>query len=90
VLDSPLRVDFFKPQTNINTDNRGTSEHLQPTPEFYKDQITKHTIKMAALKAFAPPPPPKSALGYYRVLAPNAAVKVSPLCLGAMNFGESW
>lgn len=33
---------------------------------------------------------PKSALGYYRNLAPSAAVRVSPLCLGAMNFGEKW
>jgi len=24
------------------------------------------------------------------MLSPNAAVRVSPLCLGAMNFGESW
>ncbi|KAJ5737742.1 uncharacterized protein N7483_002867 [Penicillium malachiteum] len=37
-----------------------------------------------------PAPPPKSFLGRYRLLAPTAAVKVSPLCLGAMNFGESW
>jgi len=40
--------------------------------------------------AFAPPPPPKTALGYYRMLAPNASVRVSPLCLGAMNFGDEW
>lgn len=24
------------------------------------------------------------------MLAPNASVRVSPLCLGAMNFGEAW
>ncbi|KAJ5947989.1 hypothetical protein N7466_001004 [Penicillium verhagenii] len=35
-------------------------------------------------------PPPKSRLGRYRVLAPTAAVKVSPLCLGGMNFGDKW
>ncbi|KAH8594366.1 NADP-dependent oxidoreductase domain-containing protein [Bisporella sp. PMI_857] len=40
--------------------------------------------------AFRPPPPPKSALGYYRMLAPTASVRVSPLCLGAMNFGDAW
>lgn len=39
---------------------------------------------------FAPAPPPKSHLGRYRLLAPTAGVKVSPLCLGAMNFGEGW
>lgn len=34
-------------------------------------------------------PEPKSLLGYHRQLAPNAAVKVSPLCLGSMGFGNS-
>ncbi|KAH6704022.1 norsolorinic acid reductase [Leptodontidium sp. 2 PMI_412] len=40
--------------------------------------------------AFARPSLPKAALGYYRLLAPTASVRVSPLCLGGMNFGESW
>lgn len=40
--------------------------------------------------AFAPLPPPKTPLGYYRMLSPTASVRVSPLCLGAMNFGEAW
>ncbi|SMR57334.1 unnamed protein product [Zymoseptoria tritici ST99CH_3D1] len=31
----------------------------------------------------------KSPLARYRQLAPNASVRVSPLCLGAMTFGES-
>lgn len=35
-------------------------------------------------------PMPKSLLGYRRQLAPTAAVKVSPLCLGAMGFGTAW
>jgi len=35
-------------------------------------------------------PPPKSPLARYRLLSPTAAVRVSPLCLGAMNFGEAW
>ena len=35
-------------------------------------------------------PPPTSLLGYHRILSPSAAVRVSPLCLGAMNFGEAW
>ena len=39
----------------------------------------------------APPPaPPKSLLARHRVLAPTAAVHVSPICLGAMNFGNAW
>jgi len=40
--------------------------------------------------AFAPLPPPKTALGEYRLLSPAASVRVSPLCLGAMNFGNAW
>ncbi|KAK5172788.1 uncharacterized protein LTR77_002908 [Saxophila tyrrhenica] len=39
---------------------------------------------------FATAPKPKSLLGYHRILSPTAGVRVSPLCLGAMNFGESW
>jgi aryl-alcohol dehydrogenase-like predicted oxidoreductase len=34
--------------------------------------------------------PPKSPLARYRLLAPSAAVRVSPLCLGTMNFGTRW
>ncbi|KAL8669844.1 MAG: hypothetical protein Q9168_005584 [Polycauliona sp. 1 TL-2023] len=39
---------------------------------------------------FAPAPKPNSLLGYHRILSPTAGVRVSPLCLGAMNFGEAW
>ncbi|KAL7948795.1 NADP-dependent oxidoreductase domain-containing protein [Trichoderma barbatum] len=35
-------------------------------------------------------PQPKSLLGFHRQLAPTAAVKVSPLCLGGMGFGTAW
>lgn len=35
-------------------------------------------------------PAPKSPLARYRLLSPTAAVRVSPLCLGAMNFGNAW
>ena len=35
-------------------------------------------------------PEPKNPLGYHRILAPTAGVRVSPLCLGAMNFGDAW
>jgi aryl-alcohol dehydrogenase-like predicted oxidoreductase len=34
-----------------------------------------------------PAPPPPSALGKYRLLSPTAAVRVSPLCFGAMSIG---
>ena len=37
-----------------------------------------------------PAPPPPSDLGKYRLLSPTAAVRVSPLCLGAMCLGDAW
>jgi hypothetical protein len=40
--------------------------------------------------AFAPPPDAKGPLNRYRILSPNAGVRVSPLCLGAMNLGTAW
>ncbi|KIJ31395.1 hypothetical protein M422DRAFT_88178, partial [Sphaerobolus stellatus SS14] len=39
---------------------------------------------------WAPPPSPKTKLGRYRVLSPIAGVRVSPICLGAMNIGDKW
>lgn len=33
---------------------------------------------------------PASVLGYHRLLGPSCGVRVSPLCLGAMNFGDAW
>ncbi|KAI0264247.1 NADP-dependent oxidoreductase domain-containing protein [Gloeopeniophorella convolvens] len=36
------------------------------------------------------PPPPVSKLARYRTLSPLAGVRVSPLCLGAMNIGDKW
>jgi len=40
--------------------------------------------------AFPPPPDAPSPLARYRILSPTAAVRVSPLCLGAMNLGTHW
>ena len=31
---------------------------------------------------------PKSLMQHYKVLSKTSAVRVSPLCLGAMNFGD--
>ncbi|OIW23634.1 aryl-alcohol dehydrogenase [Coniochaeta ligniaria NRRL 30616] len=39
---------------------------------------------------FAPAPEPKTELGRYRVLSRTAGVRVSPLCLGGMSFGDAW
>ncbi|KAB5572801.1 NADP-dependent oxidoreductase domain-containing protein [Coniochaeta sp. 2T2.1] len=33
---------------------------------------------------------PKTELGRYRVLSRSAGVRVSPLCLGGMSFGDAW
>ena len=40
--------------------------------------------------AFQPAEKPNSLLGYHRILSPSAGVRVSPLCLGTMNFGDAW
>ncbi|KAF2493813.1 aryl-alcohol dehydrogenase-like protein [Lophium mytilinum] len=39
---------------------------------------------------FGDPAPPRSLLDFHRVLSTSAGVRVSPLCLGAMNFGDAW
>jgi len=51
------------------------------------DPNSKSSVIMSL---FQPLPKPKSLLGYHRILAPVAGVRVSPLCLGAMNFGDAW
>lgn len=38
----------------------------------------------------AGPIPEPCPLARYRQLAPSASIKVSPLCLGTMNFGNGW
>jgi hypothetical protein len=42
------------------------------------------------MNPFAPPPKPKTALGWHRVLSPTANVKVSPIALGGISIGNSW
>jgi hypothetical protein len=44
----------------------------------------------AIMSLFSEPPKPKSLLDFHRILSPTAGVRVSPLCLGAMNFGNAW
>ncbi|KAF8591648.1 Aldo/keto reductase [Ramaria rubella] len=39
---------------------------------------------------FKPAPLPATRLGRYRILSPNAAVRVSPLQLGGANIGDKW
>lgn len=33
---------------------------------------------------------PRTELARYRLLSPTAAVRVSPICLGAMSLGNQW
>ncbi|KAL4266186.1 NADP-dependent oxidoreductase domain superfamily protein [Pleurotus pulmonarius] len=42
------------------------------------------------MSLFAPAPPPPTKLGRYRLLSPNAGIRVSPLQLGAMSIGDKW
>jgi aryl-alcohol dehydrogenase-like predicted oxidoreductase len=39
---------------------------------------------------FISPPSAATKLGHYRVLAPSAGVRFSPLCLGGMSIGDAW
>ena len=41
-----------------------------------------------SVKALLPPPLPPTLLGRYRILSPNAGVRVSPLVLGAGSIGD--
>ncbi|KAK8131501.1 hypothetical protein PG984_007939 [Apiospora sp. TS-2023a] len=45
---------------------------------------------MSLARFVAPAPEPPTELGRLRVLSPNAAVRVSPLQLGAMSIGSAW
>ncbi|OWT36177.1 aryl-alcohol dehydrogenase [Cryptococcus neoformans Bt1] len=46
--------------------------------------------KLSMADLFAPAPKPKTELERYRLLSPSAAIRVSPLCLGAMSLGDQW
>jgi hypothetical protein len=54
---------------------------------FYQDFTTSFVPAKMSLPTGAAPP---SSLGYHRVLGHNASIKVSPICLGTMNFGTAW
>ena len=48
------------------------------------------SIRGVTTMSFTQAPKPKTNLGYHRILSPSAGLRVSPLCLGAMNFGDAW
>ena len=78
----------------VNTSiNSPTASELQARLRLAHIESFRTTTQIASTMAqnlFAPAPKPSSLLGYHRILAPTAGVRVSPLCLGAMNFGDSW
>ncbi|PVI03590.1 aryl-alcohol dehydrogenase-like protein [Periconia macrospinosa] len=47
-------------------------------------------VQQRFAKILGPPQTPKSLLDFHSILSPTAGVRVSPLCLGAMNFGDAW
>jgi hypothetical protein len=64
---------------------------LKDTTEKSKFTIKPKKPAYKHLKMSLPlAPKPKTQLEYHRILSPSAAIKVSPLCLGTMNFGEAW
>ncbi|CAI6100751.1 unnamed protein product [Clonostachys chloroleuca] len=42
------------------------------------------------MSRWGPAPEPPTELGRFRILAPTAGIRVSPLCLGAMSIGSAW
>lgn len=46
--------------------------------------------RTSAMERFPPAPEPNTELGRYRILAPKAGVRVSPLALGGMSLGDQW
>ncbi|ODN92759.1 aryl-alcohol dehydrogenase [Cryptococcus wingfieldii CBS 7118] len=63
-------------------------------PHTLLNSSTEYTPADDASKAmgeiFKLPAEPKTELGRYRILSPSAAIRVSPLCLGAMSLGNQW
>ena len=42
------------------------------------------------MSIFAPPPKPETQFSWHRILSPTANVKVSPIAIGGISFGNSW
>lgn len=74
VLDDSIKVSRTRTNTNYPSKDLRHCCH----------QICKMS------SPFPLPAPPQSPLARYRLLSPTASVRVSPLCLGAMNFGDAW
>lgn len=55
-----------------------------------QNAITVNMVSKSIQLLFFPAPEPATRLGRYRLLAPNAAIRVSPLQLGTMSLGNAW
>lgn len=83
----PRHFSFFSQFTSLEH----TSITKSIEPKYYRQtRFTVFQPRKSTMSLFAGPPAPKSALGRYRMLSPTASVRVSPLCLGTMNFGDAW
>ena len=68
-----------------------TSSSTHFTHRLTTSNTLKNTLRMSTSAGpWAQPPPPKTKLGLYRQLAPNAGLHVSPLQVGAMSIGDKW
>ena len=63
----------------------GISKHIS---RLQKPHWKVNSCSNCIVDMFKTAPPPKSLLGYHRILSPTAAPRVSPLCLGGANFGD--
>ena len=71
-------------QNRVSSQNRRYSL----SPLVFSSFSKTHLATIMSL--FKIPDPPKTKLGRYRLLSPNAGVHVSPLQLGAMSIGDQW
>ena len=57
--------------------------HYKVSPNSFPNPVILFIISFKSLM-------PSSPHLHIQVLSPHAGVRVSPLCLGAMNFGDKW
>lgn len=75
--------------TLVSSRNTHVSTHstLALRPSNFQHKVP---TKVRAMSVLPLAPPAKGPLARYRLLSPTASVRVSPLCLGGMNFGDAW
>ncbi|KAH7305927.1 aldo/keto reductase [Stachybotrys elegans] len=82
------------PTTHFLSRTRSIPSQASQTSSYpVKQPITSTpttAIKMPFSTVLPMYPPPRSILARYRLLSPTASVRVSPICLGGMSFGDNW